>query len=65
VWHAPECRHGWTQFPEPFVGKHETEERIKVFARTLDFVKENWRKTLPIERLGNKIQDIPPLEIPE
>lgn len=65
VWHAPECRHGWTQFPEAFVGKQETKERILVFARTLDFVKENWRKTLPTERLGNKIQELRPLEIPE
>ncbi|KAF2691996.1 alpha/beta-hydrolase [Lentithecium fluviatile CBS 122367] len=65
VWHAPGCRHGWTQFPESFVGKHETQERILVFARTLDFVKENWRKKLPTERLGNQIQELRPLEIPE
>jgi acetyl esterase/lipase len=65
VWHAPRCRHGWTQFPAAFVGKHETQERVQVFARTLDFVKENWRRKLPMERLGNQIQDIPPLEIPE
>jgi acetyl esterase/lipase len=65
VWHAPECRHGWTQFPEAFVGKHETKERILVFARTLDFVKENLQKKLPTERLGNKIQELRPLDIPK
>jgi ATP-dependent RNA helicase DDX3X len=46
VWHAPKCRHGWTQFPDPFVPTHERKERDKVFARTLDFVKNNWKKEL-------------------
>ncbi|KAF2110170.1 Alpha/Beta hydrolase protein [Lophiotrema nucula] len=64
VWHAPDCRHGWTQFPDSFLGKHEKEERDLVFARTLDFVKENWRKTLPVPRLGNNIRELRPLEIP-
>jgi ATP-dependent RNA helicase DDX3X len=66
VWHAPKCRHGWTQFPDKFVSKHERRERELVFARTLDFVKENWKKELPIsaERQGNKIQGLTPLRIP-
>lgn len=42
VWHAPGCRHGWTQFPESWLGKHEKVERRKVFARTVDFVREGW-----------------------
>ena len=42
VWHAPGCRHGWTQFPESWLGKHEKAERRKVFARTVDFVREEW-----------------------
>lgn len=50
VWHAPGCRHGWTQFPDLFVGKHERAEREKVFSRTLDFVKENWKKELAVKR---------------
>lgn len=49
VWHAPGCRHGWTQFPDSFVPQHEREEREAVFARTLDFVRENWRKELDVE----------------
>jgi hypothetical protein len=59
VWHAPNCSHGWTQFPDTFVGKHERKERELVFARTLDFCKENWKKQLPIpaERHGNNIQE--------
>lgn len=64
VWHAPGCRHGWTQFPEAWLGKHEKKERDLVFARTLDFVEENWGKALPVERLGNRIQELRPLEIP-
>ncbi|KAF2205882.1 alpha/beta-hydrolase [Delitschia confertaspora ATCC 74209] len=44
VWHAPGCRHGWTQFP--ILRKHEKSERDLVFARTLDFVKENWKVVL-------------------
>ncbi|KAJ4286047.1 hypothetical protein N0V90_013394 [Kalmusia sp. IMI 367209] len=49
VWHAPKCRHGWTQFPVTWLGKHEKQERTLVFKRTLDFVKQNWAKTLPTE----------------
>jgi ATP-dependent RNA helicase DDX3X len=66
VWHAPGCRHGWTQFPNTFVPKHEREERDLVFARTLDFVRENWKKQLPLpaERQGNRIQELRPLKIP-
>lgn len=66
VWHAPGCRHGWTQFPDSFVPKHERKEREVVFARTLDFVKENWKKELPIpaERQGNMIQELRPLRMP-
>lgn len=66
VWHAPGCRHGWTQFPDTFVPKHERAERELVFGRTLDFVKQNWTKELPIStrRKGNEIQDITPLELP-
>ncbi|KAF2254651.1 alpha/beta-hydrolase [Trematosphaeria pertusa] len=64
VWHAPGCRHGWTQFPETILGTHEKKERQLVFARTLDFVKENWRKRLPPEPLGNRSQELRPLEIP-
>lgn len=65
VWHAPNCRHGWTQFPDSFVPKHERRERELVFARTLDFVKENWRKELPIplRRQGNRIQEMQPLRL--
>ncbi|KAF2034378.1 alpha/beta-hydrolase [Setomelanomma holmii] len=66
VWHAPGCRHGWTQFPNTFVPKHERKERDLVFARTLDFVKGNWKKELqiPAERLGNHVQELRPLTIP-
>jgi ATP-dependent RNA helicase DDX3X len=66
VWHAPGCRHGWTQFPDTFVPKHERKERELVFARTLDFVKDNWKKQLPIsaERQGNRIHELRPLRIP-
>jgi hypothetical protein len=66
VWHAPGCRHGWTQFPDTFVPKHERKERDLLFARTLNFVKENWKKELhvPAERLGNKIEELRPLRIP-
>ncbi|KAF2131992.1 hypothetical protein P153DRAFT_285485 [Dothidotthia symphoricarpi CBS 119687] len=48
VWHAPLCQHGWTQFPDTFVGKHERKERQLVFARTLEFVKEKWNKDLAL-----------------
>jgi hypothetical protein len=64
VWHAPQCRHGWTQFPVAILGKHEKEERRKVFERTLAFVKANWKKTLPTEAAGNMSQELRPLEIP-
>jgi ATP-dependent RNA helicase DDX3X len=64
VWHAPGCRHGWTQFPDTFVPRHERKERELVFARTLDFVKENWRKELPAERLGNNTPGVMPLRMP-
>jgi ATP-dependent RNA helicase DDX3X len=66
VWHAPGCRHGWTQFPDTFVPKHERKERELVFARTLDFVKQNWKKELPIatERHENMSQEMRPLRIP-
>lgn len=66
VWHAPGCRHGWTQFPNTFVPKHERKERDLVFARTLDFVKQNWAKELHIQtrRLGNNVQELRPLRIP-
>jgi ATP-dependent RNA helicase DDX3X len=58
VWHAPNCKHGWTQFPDTFVQKHERKERELVFARTVDFCKENWKKRLPIsaERHDNTVQ---------
>lgn len=66
VWHAPECRHGWTQFPDIAVGKHERKERQLVFERTLQFVKDAWKRELPIpeERLGNTDQELRPLQIP-
>ncbi|KAH7402576.1 hypothetical protein BKA66DRAFT_404420 [Pyrenochaeta sp. MPI-SDFR-AT-0127] len=66
IWHAPNCRHGWTQFPDTFVPKHERRERELVFARTLDFVRENWKKELPTssQRQGNRIQEMKPLRIP-
>ena len=56
VWHAPGCRHGWTQFPSPALGKHEKSERDFVFARTLEFVKEKWKGELhvePVPRVGS------------
>ena len=64
VWHAPGSRHGWTQFPTAWLGKHEKLERKKVFARTLDFVRENWAKCLPTAELGNMEQELRPLQIP-
>ncbi|KAI4912043.1 hypothetical protein J4E90_006863 [Alternaria incomplexa] len=66
VWHAPGCRHGWTQFPDTFVPQHERSERELVFARTLDFVRDNWRKELQVEKrqLGNQIQELRRLSIP-
>ncbi|USP82409.1 lipase 2 protein [Curvularia clavata] len=70
VWHAPGCRHGWTQFPDRFVPQHEREERELVFARTLDFVREKWRMELKVEA-GNQTawraeeeQEVRPLVIP-
>lgn len=64
VWHAPKCRHGWTQFPKPAQKQHEKRETELVFARTLDFVKESWRKKLPVEKLGSRSQEMRPLRIP-
>jgi acetyl esterase/lipase len=64
VWHAPGCSHGWTQFPDPFLGKHAKRERDLVFDRTLDFVKQQWRKTLPIKDLGIRSPVLKPLKIP-
>jgi len=66
VWHAPGCRHGWTQFPDTFVPKHERAERELVFARTLDFVKENWRKelTIPPKSQRTTSQETGPLDMP-
>jgi ATP-dependent RNA helicase DDX3X len=66
VWHAPGCRHGWTQFPDSFVPKHERRERELVFARTLDFVRENWKKELQIPERGrgNMDQELRPLRMP-
>ncbi|KAH5329303.1 hypothetical protein HBI31_009620 [Parastagonospora nodorum] len=66
VWHAPGCRHGWTQFPDTFVPKHERKERELVFARTLDFVKENWNKKLDVsrEKQGNMDPVGRPLRMP-
>lgn len=77
VWHAPECRHGWTQFPVAWLGKHEKEERRKVFERTLGFVKENWGRFLEGdaregdgERMGlglgvvdGSTENVPPLSL--
>lgn len=63
VWHAPECRHGWTQFPTPALGAHERKERDLVFARALDFVRDAWNKELPVERLA-AIQEPEPLRLP-
>ena len=66
MWHAPGCRHGWTQFPDTFVPQHERSERELVFTRTLDFVRDNWRKELQVEKrqLGNQIQELRRLSIP-
>ncbi|OAL06101.1 alpha/beta-hydrolase [Phaeosphaeriaceae sp. SRC1lsM3a] len=69
IWHAPGCRHGWTQFPDTFVPKHEREERELVFARTLDFVKENWKKQLHVHGEQEHVNNVPapglqPLQIP-
>ncbi|KAF2000763.1 alpha/beta-hydrolase [Amniculicola lignicola CBS 123094] len=66
VWHAPECQHGWTQFPEIVLGKHAKNERDLVFKRTLKFVKEAWGRELPVSvnNMGNMRQDMPPLTIP-
>lgn len=64
VWHAPKCRHGWTQFPKPAQKKHEKRETELVFARTLDFVKENWKRKLPVPKLGSRNMEMRPLRIP-
>jgi predicted esterase len=64
VWHAPKCRHGWTQFPAPALGAHEKKERDLAFARTLDFVKESWKRSLPVEQLGSQSQVLRRLSIP-
>ncbi|PVI06580.1 alpha/beta-hydrolase [Periconia macrospinosa] len=64
IWHAPMCRHGWTQFPEPVLGKHEKKERLLVFARMLDFVKDNWNRKLEIDNPGSPSQETRPLEKP-
>ncbi len=66
VWHAPDCRHGWTQFPDTFVPQHERSERELVFARTLDFVKENWQRELPIQdqKQVDNTQILTPLHVP-
>ncbi|EUC38875.1 hypothetical protein COCCADRAFT_32227 [Bipolaris zeicola 26-R-13] len=49
IWHAPGCRHGWTQFPNSFVPEHEAREREAVFARTVRFVREKWERELVLE----------------
>lgn len=64
IWHAPGCTHGWTQFPEPFLGKHQKKERLLVFGRMLDFVRENWTRELPTEKLGGAVQEMRPLAMP-
>lgn len=66
IWHAPNCRHGWTQFPDTFVPQHERSERELVFARTLQFVKENWQKELsfPDQGLEYRPTDLDPIKIP-
>ncbi|KAF2021935.1 alpha/beta-hydrolase [Aaosphaeria arxii CBS 175.79] len=64
IWHAPNCRHGWTQFPVQILGKHEKKERELVFDRTLDFVKANWKKSIPVKERGNRIQILRKLSIP-
>ncbi|KAF2743645.1 alpha/beta-hydrolase [Sporormia fimetaria CBS 119925] len=71
VWHAPECRHGWTQFPGIALGRHEKGERDKVFVRALAFVREAWGRGLTgegdgAERLARvREEEIPPLRMPE
>ncbi|EON66323.1 hypothetical protein W97_05716 [Coniosporium apollinis CBS 100218] len=40
VYRARGMRHGWTQFPETFVGKEALEEKRKVFQRTVEFMSE-------------------------
>lgn len=64
VWHAPDCSHGWTQFPVVWLGKHEKEERRLVFDRTLDFVRANWARKLPVDAQMNADRELTPLEIP-
>ncbi|CAI6335848.1 unnamed protein product [Periconia digitata] len=64
IWHAPSCRHGWTQFPQPFLGKHERQERLLVFDRMLDFVKENWTRRLPVAEADYLPMDLQPVEMP-
>jgi ATP-dependent RNA helicase DDX3X len=66
IWHAPGCKHGWTQFPDPIVNKHERAERDAVFTRTLDFVREAWTRELavPGDSLGNEAQESRPQQAP-
>ncbi|KAL5118386.1 hypothetical protein ACEQ8H_003735 [Pleosporales sp. CAS-2024a] len=66
IWHAPGCRHGWTQFPDAIVGKHERSEREVVFGRTVDFVKQNWKKKLRVggDGQGNRGQAVQHLRMP-
>jgi len=64
VWNAPGCTHGWTQFPEPFLGKHAKSERDLVFDRALNFVKQQWMRTLPVRDVGRGSHDLHPLRIP-
>ncbi|KAJ6280525.1 hypothetical protein J3E71DRAFT_179577 [Bipolaris maydis] len=49
IWHAPGCRHGWTQFPNAFVPEHEARERDAVFSRAVRFVREKWERELELE----------------
>lgn len=62
VWHSPESRHGWTQFPVAWLGKHEKEERRLVFKRTLEFVREKWARKLPAEAQSNTNRELRPLD---
>jgi ATP-dependent RNA helicase DDX3X len=69
VWHAPSCRHGWTQFPNSFVPQHERRERDVVFTRTVEFVREKWMNELLSEgerqaEGANEEQNMRPLTIP-
>lgn len=66
VWHAPKCRHGWTQFPDTFVPQRERSERELVFARTLQFVRDSWRKEIPVsdQGLGHRPHELRPIRIP-